>query len=219
MSARAQWLHLRGCAAITPGRARDPAHDREQHGKAQDSIHAHCRFQSGSVACASRKPACPPPAALQLVAQSDFFCCSLTGVTTGISAHDRALTSRKLADPSCRPQDFNRPGHVVPLRARSGGVLERRGHTEAAVGACHVQVKGGESLDCLVTLLLSPLADLVRLSGLEGPSVGVICELLKPDDPTGSMARRDDCFAFAKAHNLKMISIEQLAAYRQRHNL
>ena len=73
-------------------------------------------------------------------------------------------------------------------------------------------------MDCL-TLFLSRGADLVRLSGLEGPSVGVICELLKPDDPTGSMARRDDCFAFAKAHNLKMISIEQLAAYRQRHNL
>lgn len=59
--------------------------------------------------------------------------------------------------------------------------------------------------------------DLVRLSGLEGPSVGVICELLKPDDPMGAMARRDDCFAFAKQWNLKMISIEQLAEYRQRH--
>lgn len=61
--------------------------------------------------------------------------------------------------------------------------------------------------------------DLVRLAGLEGPAVGVICELLKPDDPTGCMARRDDCFAFAKQHGLKMISIEQLAEYRQRHNL
>lgn len=56
------------------------------------------------------------------------------GVTTGISAHDRALTSRKLADPSAKPHQFNRPGHVVPLRARANGVLERRGHTEAAVG-------------------------------------------------------------------------------------
>ena len=59
---------------------------------------------------------------------------SPTGVTTGISGHDRALTARKLADRSCRPSDFNRPGHMVPLRARSGGVLERRGHTEAATG-------------------------------------------------------------------------------------
>lgn len=58
--------------------------------------------------------------------------------------------------------------------------------------------------------------DLVRLSGVEGPAVGVICELLKPDDPLGAMARRDDCFAFAKKHGLKMISIEQLAEYRQR---
>jgi len=62
------------------------------------------------------------------------------------------------------------------------------------------------------------LTDLVRLAGVEGPSVGVICELLKPDDPSGSMARRDDCFAFAKQWNLKMISIEQLAEYRQRTN-
>ena len=57
-----------------------------------------------------------------------------SGVTTGISAHDRALTSRKLADPSVKPNQFNRPGHIVPLRARLNGVLDRRGHTEAAVG-------------------------------------------------------------------------------------
>lgn len=62
-------------------------------------------------------------------------------------------------------------------------------------------------------------SDLVRLAGVEGPSVGVICELLKPEDPTGSMARRDDCFAFAQQWKLKMISIEQLAEYRQRTGL
>lgn len=58
----------------------------------------------------------------------------LTGTTTGISAHDRALTARKLADHSSKPEDFGRPGHMVPLRAVDGGVLKRRGHTEAAVG-------------------------------------------------------------------------------------
>jgi 3,4-dihydroxy-2-butanone 4-phosphate synthase len=58
----------------------------------------------------------------------------ILGTTTGISAHDRALTARKLASPDSRPEDFTRPGHMVPLRAREGGVLTRRGHTEAAIG-------------------------------------------------------------------------------------
>jgi len=116
------------------------------------------------------------------------------GVTTGISAHDRALTARKLTDTTVKPDEFNRPGHLVPLRARAGGVLERRGHTESA-------------------------CDLVRLAGVPGPPVGVICELLKPDDPEGGMARRDDCFAFAKQWKCKMISIEQLADYRQQHRV
>jgi 3,4-dihydroxy 2-butanone 4-phosphate synthase len=64
----------------------------------------------------------------------------LAGVTTGISAHDRALTARKLADPSVKGSQFNRPGHLVPLRARPNGVLERRGHTEAAIGQCYSPV-------------------------------------------------------------------------------
>ncbi|GAA6051286.1 hypothetical protein JCM3770_006795 [Rhodotorula araucariae] len=110
------------------------------------------------------------------------------GTTTGISAHDRALTARKLADPASRPDDFTRPGHLVPLRAVDGGVLVRRGHTEASV-------------------------DLCRLAGL--PEAGVICELVKPNDPNGDMARRDDCFAFAREWGLKMISIEQLEQYRR----
>ncbi|GAA5891444.1 hypothetical protein JCM5296_006535 [Sporobolomyces johnsonii] len=110
------------------------------------------------------------------------------GTTTGISAHDRALTARKLADPTTTKEDFNRPGHMVPLRAVPGGVLERRGHTESSV-------------------------DLCRLAGL--PEAGVICELVKPDDPNGDMARRDDCFAFARQWGLKMISIEQLEQYRR----
>lgn len=110
------------------------------------------------------------------------------GTTTGISAHDRALTAFKLADPTSKPDDFTRPGHMVPLRAVEGGVLVRRGHTEASV-------------------------DLCVLAGLA--PAGVICELVKPDDPLGSMARRDDCFAFAQHWGLKMISIEQLEEYRR----
>ncbi|GAA5877070.1 hypothetical protein JCM16303_006158 [Sporobolomyces ruberrimus] len=109
------------------------------------------------------------------------------GTTTGISAHDRALTARKLADQSTTAQDFNRPGHLVPLRANPGGVLKRRGHTEASV-------------------------DLCKLAGL--PPAGIICELVKPNDPNGEMARRDDCFEFASEHGLKMISIEQIEQYR-----
>ncbi|BGP21757.1 3,4-dihydroxy-2-butanone 4-phosphate synthase [Rhodotorula toruloides] len=114
------------------------------------------------------------------------------GTTTGISAHDRALTARKLADPSSKAEDFTRPGHLVPLRAVDGGVLVRRGHTEASV-------------------------DLCRLAGL--PEAGVICELVKPDDPNGDMARRDDCFTFARQWGLKMISIEQLEQYRREKGL
>ncbi|BGP28954.1 3,4-dihydroxy 2-butanone 4-phosphate synthase [Rhodotorula toruloides] len=114
------------------------------------------------------------------------------GTTTGISAHDRALTARKLADSSSKAEDFTRPGHLVPLRAVDGGVLVRRGHTEASV-------------------------DLCRLAGL--PEAGVICELVKPDDPNGDMARRDDCFAFARQWGLKMISIEQLEQYRREKGL
>lgn len=106
------------------------------------------------------------------------------GTTTGISAHDRAFTARKLADPSSTPATFNRPGHVLPLRAREGGVVVRRGHTEAAVDLCRLTNK-------------SP--------------AGVICELVKEDD--GAMARRDDCLAFAQKHNIKAITIDALAEY------
>ncbi|KAM0755552.1 3,4-dihydroxy-2-butanone 4-phosphate synthase [Meredithblackwellia eburnea MCA 4105] len=110
------------------------------------------------------------------------------GTTTGISAHDRALTALKLSESSSKPEDFTRPGHMVPLRAVDGGVLARRGHTEASV-------------------------DLCRLAGLR--PAGVICELVKPDDPYGSMARRDDCFHFAQDWGLHMISIEQLEDFRK----
>ncbi|KAG2187400.1 hypothetical protein INT44_005088 [Umbelopsis vinacea] len=114
----------------------------------------------------------------------------LQGTTTGISAHDRALTVRKLADASSKPEDFSRPGHILPLRAVPGGTLKRFGHTEAGV-------------------------DLCRLAGLA--PVAVIGELLKEDDVSGDVARRDDCALFAKKHGLKMITIAELIKYRQQH--
>ena len=106
------------------------------------------------------------------------------GVTTGISAQDRATTVKLLVDPTTRPPDLRRPGHVFPLRARAGGVLRRVGQTEAAV-------------------------DLARLAGFR--SAGVICEILKKD---GTMARRPELEAFAKEHGLKFITVAQLVAYR-----
>jgi 3,4-dihydroxy 2-butanone 4-phosphate synthase/GTP cyclohydrolase II len=110
------------------------------------------------------------------------------GVTTGISATDRAHTIRLLADPEAKAEDFNRPGHVVPLRAKDGGVLRRPGHTEAAV-------------------------DLARLAGLR--PAGVLCELVSQKDE-GDMARRDELEVFAADHDLTMITIADLVAYRRR---
>ncbi|MFI8775897.1 3,4-dihydroxy-2-butanone-4-phosphate synthase [Brachybacterium paraconglomeratum] len=107
------------------------------------------------------------------------------GVTTGISAADRARTLTVLADPGSVPTDLIRPGHVLPLRAKAGGVLERRGHTEAAV-------------------------DLTRMAGL--PAVGMIVELVHDD---GTMQRGPALRAFADEHGLAMISIEDLAAHRR----
>ena len=106
------------------------------------------------------------------------------GVTTGISAHDRARTIRLLADPEAAPGDFRRPGHVFPLRAKRGGVLRRVGQTEAAV-------------------------DLAELAGFA--PVGVICEILHED---GTMARRPQLEIFARQHGLKYITVAQLVAYR-----
>ena len=106
------------------------------------------------------------------------------GVTTGISAHDRAKTVEVIADPESTPGDLRRPGHVFPLRARRGGVLRRVGQTEAAV-------------------------DLARLAGLA--PVGVICEILNED---GTMARRDELEVMAREHDLRFITVEQLVAYR-----
>ncbi|NYE58242.1 bifunctional 3,4-dihydroxy-2-butanone-4-phosphate synthase/GTP cyclohydrolase II [Carboxydothermus ferrireducens] len=105
---------------------------------------------------------------------------------TGISAAERAKTILKLIDPQARPQDFRRPGHIFPLRAKEGGVLRRAGHTEAAV-------------------------DLARLAGLY--PAGVICEIMRDD---GQMARVPDLLEFAQKHNLKIITIASLIQYRRR---
>jgi 3,4-dihydroxy 2-butanone 4-phosphate synthase/GTP cyclohydrolase II len=108
------------------------------------------------------------------------------GVTTGISAADRAYTIRLLGDPTTSAADLSRPGHVVPLRARNGGVLRRPGHTEAAV-------------------------DLARLAGYR--PAGVLCEMVHDD---GSMMRLPDLAKFAEVHGLTLVSIADLVAYRRR---
>ena len=109
------------------------------------------------------------------------------GVTTGISAADRARTVQLLVDPATKPADLRRPGHIFPLRATPGGVLRRVGQTEAAV-------------------------DLARLAGL--PPVGVICEIMNAD---GSMARRPQLEEFAAQHKLKFVTVAQIVAYRLQH--
>ncbi|MCL6634965.1 MAG: bifunctional 3,4-dihydroxy-2-butanone-4-phosphate synthase/GTP cyclohydrolase II [Peptococcaceae bacterium] len=106
--------------------------------------------------------------------------------TTGISAHERALTVKKILDPGTKPADLRRPGHIFPLRAKEGGVLRRAGHTEAAV-------------------------DLARLAGLY--PAGVICEIMKED---GTMARVPELMEFVKIHGLKIVTIADLIQYRRR---
>ncbi len=110
---------------------------------------------------------------------------SRDGVTTGISAHDRARTVQTAIDPDCGPDDLVQPGHVFPLRARPGGVLERSGHTETAV-------------------------DLARMAGV--PPAGVICEILNED---GTMARVGNLIPYARRHGLRMITVAQLIAHRR----
>src|ERR1051325_2650894 len=107
------------------------------------------------------------------------------GISTGISAADRAATIKVMADPTAVPDDLVQPGHVFPLRARPGGVLQRAGHTEAAV-------------------------DLVTLAGCR--PIAVICEIMSED---GSMARLPELLKFAKKHKLKLASIEALIEYRR----
>lgn len=116
------------------------------------------------------------------------------GTTTGISTYDRALTCRSLASPSCGTENFRRPGHVFPLRARDGGVRERRGHTEATIDFC-------------------------RLAGKR--LVGALCELVdggrevngKTERKGAGMLRRDGCLEFGKRWGIRVCTIEQLVEF------
>ena len=106
------------------------------------------------------------------------------GVTTGVSASDRVTTIRAAIAPGAKPEDLNRPGHIFPLRARPGGVLERRGHTDVT-------------------------CDLARLAGLA--PAGVLCELTNED---GTMARLPEVAAFARKHGMPLATVEDIAQYR-----
>ena len=109
--------------------------------------------------------------------------------TTGISAEERGYTARKFVDENAKPDDFRRPGHMFPLQAVAGGVIERNGHTEATV-------------------------DLMKVAGLK--PCGLCCEIMKDD---GTMARKDDLVEFAKVHDLKISTIEKLVQYRKEHEV
>ncbi|ELI5731374.1 3,4-dihydroxy-2-butanone-4-phosphate synthase [Vibrio fluvialis] len=111
------------------------------------------------------------------------------GVTTGVSAKDRVTTIKTAINPSAKPDDLARPGHVFPLRARKGGVLARRGHTEGTV-------------------------DLMQMAGLM-PS-GVLCEVTNPD---GTMAKTPEIVAFGKLHNMPVLTIEDMVQYRMQFDL
>ena len=110
---------------------------------------------------------------------------SAKGITTGVSAADRVTTIKTAIADDAKPEDLSHPGHVFPLRARSGGVLERQGHTEATV-------------------------DLARLAGLK--PYGVLCELMNGD---GTMARLPEIVNFANQHNITVVTMNDLVAYRQ----
>jgi 3,4-dihydroxy 2-butanone 4-phosphate synthase/GTP cyclohydrolase II len=155
------------------------------------------RYSSG-VICVSMdeeradKLDLPPMTAVNQDRKGTAFTVSVDareGVSTGISAADRAHTIRLLADQTTGPGDLTRPGHVFPLRARPGGVLERPGHTEAGV-------------------------DLARLAGLT--PVGVLVEIVNDD---GTMARLPELRVFARQHGLALISIADLIAYRTAHRV
>ena len=115
------------------------------------------------------------------------FTVTIEGVTTGVSAADRVTTVRAAIADGAKPSDLNRPGHVFPLRAQPGGVLTRGGHTEATI-------------------------DLVTLAGFK--PAGVLCELTNDD---GTMARAPECIKFAQQHNMAVVTIEDLVAYRREH--
>lgn len=111
------------------------------------------------------------------------------GVTTGVSAQDRVTTIKTATNPQAKADDLARPGHVFPLRARPGGVLARRGHTEGTV-------------------------DLMQMAGLS--PAGVLCELTNPD---GSMAKTPEIIAFGKLHHMPVLTIEDMVSYRKQYDL
>ncbi|WP_045457192.1 3,4-dihydroxy-2-butanone-4-phosphate synthase [Vibrio campbellii] len=111
------------------------------------------------------------------------------GVTTGVSAADRVTTIKTAANPHAKPDDLARPGHVFPLRARPGGVITRRGHTEGTI-------------------------DLMQMAGLQ--PAGVLCEVTNPD---GTMAKAPEIVAFGRLHNMPVLTIEDMVAYRNQFDL
>ncbi len=111
------------------------------------------------------------------------------GVTTGVSAADRVTTIKTAANPNAKPDDLARPGHVFPLRARPGGVMTRRGHTEGTI-------------------------DLMQMAGLQ--PAGVLCEVTNPD---GTMAKAPEIVAFGRVHNMPVLTIEDMVAYRNQFDL
>ncbi|EGR1170006.1 3,4-dihydroxy-2-butanone-4-phosphate synthase [Vibrio parahaemolyticus] len=111
------------------------------------------------------------------------------GVTTGVSAADRVTTIKTAANPHAKPEDLARPGHVFPLRARPGGVMTRRGHTEGTI-------------------------DLMQMAGLQ--PAGVLCEVTNPD---GTMAKAPEIVAFGRLHNMPVLTIEDMIAYRNQFDL
>ncbi|EJE1250281.1 3,4-dihydroxy-2-butanone-4-phosphate synthase [Vibrio parahaemolyticus] len=111
------------------------------------------------------------------------------GVTTGVSAADRVTTIKTAANPHAKPEDLARPGHVFPLRARPGGVMTRRGHTEGTI-------------------------DLMQMAGLQ--PAGVLCEVTNPN---GTMAKAPEIIAFGRLHNMPVLTIEDMVAYRNQFDL
>ncbi len=111
------------------------------------------------------------------------------GVITGVSAADRVTTIKTAANPNAKPDDLARPGHVFPLRARPGGVMTRRGHTEGTI-------------------------DLMQMAGLQ--PAGVLCEVTNPD---GTMAKTPEIVAFGRLHNMPVLTIEDMVAYRNQFDL
>ncbi|MBE4125499.1 3,4-dihydroxy-2-butanone-4-phosphate synthase [Vibrio parahaemolyticus] len=111
------------------------------------------------------------------------------GVTTGVSAADRVTTIKTAANPHAKPEDLARPGHVFPLRARPGGVMTRRGHTEGTI-------------------------DLMQMAGLQ--PAGVLCEVTNPD---GTMAKAPEIVAFGRLHNMPVLTIEDMVMYRNQFDL